>query len=56
MKNILSYSELHYILKELHEHLQQDNYPTLYLEALEDAQYALLILELLNIAYSSKIN
>lgn len=56
MKNKLSYSELYYILSELHDRLQQDNYPTLYLETLKEVQHALLILELLNIAHSSKIN
>ena len=53
MKNKLSYSELYYILNELHDCLQQDNYPTLYLETLEEVQHTLLILELLNIAHSS---
>lgn len=56
MKNKLSYSELYYILNELLDCLQQDNYPTLYLETLEEVQHTLLILELLNIAHSSKIN
>ena len=56
MKNKLSYSELYYTLKELYNHLQQEDYPTLYLEALEEVQHALLILELLNIAHSTKIN
>ena len=52
MKNKLSYSELYYILNELHDCLQQDNYPTLYLETLEEVQHTLLILELLNIAHT----
>lgn len=56
MKNKLSYSKLYYVLNDLYTLLQENNYPTLYLDALKDTQRALLILELLNIAYLAKIS
>lgn len=56
MKKNISYSELYTILNELYTQLQKDNYPVLYLNAIQEVQSALLVLELLNIAYSSKLN
>lgn len=56
MEKNLSYSELYYTLSSLYNQLQQEQYPSIYLNALKDTQRVLLFLELLNIAYSSKFN
>lgn len=55
MENNISYSNLYYTLDELYDQLKSDNnYPKQYLEALKNAQNAILVLELLNLSRSSK--
>lgn len=56
MKNKISYSALYQTLDELYEKIKKEGYSDLYLEALKDAQNSLLVLELLNLARSSKVN
>lgn len=56
MQDKISYSSLFQTLSELHDKLKEDRYPALYLEAIKEAQNSILILELLNLARSSKLN
>ena len=54
MTKTISYSLLLDTLNKLYQKIQRDGYDEYFLIALEDTQKALLILELLNLAYSDK--
>ena len=54
MTKTISYSLLLNTLNELYKQIKTDGYDEYFLTALEDTQKALLILELLNLAYSAK--
>lgn len=50
MENNFSYANLYKILDELHIKLKNEDYPSRYLEALDEAKNSILVLELLNLS------